>query len=103
MMMTSSALDPLNSRLARFLGFGSWVSFGLIAAGMLLEVLEISAHGAGPKLVSAGIVLLMALPILCVAKMGMCFLLRRELDFALVAALILAITIASTLFGLSTS
>lgn len=96
---TSGTLDPLNNRLARLLGLGSWVSFGLIAAGVTLEVLGINAHGAGTQLVSAGIVLLIAMPTLCVAKMGICFLFRRELDFAFIAALVLTITIASTLFG----
>jgi hypothetical protein len=93
--------DSLSNRLARLLGFGSGVSSGLIATGMLLDVLGIGAHGIGPQFVSAGIVLLIAMPTLCVANMGMCFLFHRELDFAFIAALVLTITIASTLFGAS--
>jgi uncharacterized membrane protein len=90
--------DRLNGRLAWLLGAGTWASCGLIATGMIL-----SASGASPRLgahfVSAGIVLLIALPALRVAMMGVWFLLSRELDFALVAALVLAIIIVSTLLG----
>ena len=91
--------DPLNSRLAWLLGAGSWASCGLIATGMIL-----SALGAGPRLegahfVLAGIVLLIALPALRVAMMGVWFLLSRELDFALVAALVFAVIVLSALLG----
>jgi uncharacterized membrane protein len=99
--MTISApgvADRLNRRLAWLLGTGTWVSCGLIMTGMVL-----SAFGAGPGLegrfVSAGIVLLIALPALRVAMMGVWFLLSRDLDFAFVAAFVLAIIIASALLG----
>jgi uncharacterized membrane protein len=93
------AADRLNRRLAWLLGAGSWASCGLIAVGMIL-----SASGAGPRwesahFVSAGIVLLIVLPALRVAMMGVWFLFSRDLAFALVAALVLAIIIASTLLG----
>jgi uncharacterized membrane protein len=93
------AADRLNRHLAWLLGAGSWASCGLIAAGMTL-----SAAGAGPRwegahFVSAGIVLLIVLPTLRVAMMGVWFLFSRDLAFALVAALVLAIIMASTLLG----
>jgi hypothetical protein len=100
--MTTSApgvADRLNSRLAWLLGVGTWASCGLITIGMVF-----SASGASPRLgaahfISAGIVLLIALPALRVAMMGVWFLLSRDLDFALVAAFVLAIIIVSTLLG----
>jgi uncharacterized membrane protein len=52
------------------------------------------------NLVSIGIVLLIALPTMRVATMCMWFLFRRHLDFALIAALVFAIIITSTLLGI---
>jgi uncharacterized membrane protein YfcA len=64
----------------------------------------LEALGASPPLesahfVSAGIVLLIALPALHVAMMGVWFLFSRDLDFAFVAAFVLAIIVASALIG----
>jgi hypothetical protein len=96
---TSGARDCLNSLLAWLLGLGSWASCGLIATGMVLRVLGVSARSGADHLVSTGIVLLIALPTMRVATIGVWFLFHRDLDFALIAALVLAIIIASTLLG----
>jgi uncharacterized membrane protein len=96
---TSRATDGLNRRLAWLLGYGSWASCSLMAMGMVLRMLGISARSGADHLVSAGIVIMIALPIMRVVVMGVCFLFRRERDFALIAAIVLAIVIASTLFG----
>jgi uncharacterized membrane protein len=66
---------------------------------MVLRWLGVSARSGADHLVSAGIVVLIALPIMRVVTMTVCFLLLRERDFALIAALVLAIIIASTLLG----
>jgi uncharacterized membrane protein len=66
---------------------------------MVLPALGVSARSGTDHLVSIGIVLLIALPTMRVATMGVWFLFHRDLDFALVAALVLAIIIASTLLG----
>ena len=100
--MTISApglADRMNNRLAWLLGAGTWVSCGLITAGMILSTLVASPRLEGAHFVSAGIVLLIALPALRVAMMGVWFLLGRDFAFALVAAFVLAIIIASTLLG----
>jgi hypothetical protein len=96
---TAGTSDGLNSRLARLLGLGSWASCALIAAGMVVRMSGVSALSVADHLVSAGIVLLIALPTLRVALMAVWFLFRRDLDFALIAALVLLIIIASTLLG----
>jgi uncharacterized membrane protein len=83
--------DRLNRHLAWLLGVGTLASCGLIATGMILPALG--------GLVSAGVVLLIALPALRVAWMGVSFLLSRDRDLALIAALVLAIIIFSTLLG----
>jgi uncharacterized membrane protein len=100
--MTTSApgvVDRLNSRLAWLLGAGTWASCGLIATGMILSALGASRRLGAEHFISAGIVLLIALPALRVAMMGVWFVLTRDLDFALVAAFVLAIIIGSTLLG----
>lgn len=104
--MTSSAPDApdrLNNRLARLLGFGTWTSCGLIAAGMVLPMLSASARTYAQHLVSTGIVLLIVLPTMRVVTMGAWFLFHRAFDFALIAALVLVIIIASTLLGAGTA
>jgi hypothetical protein len=96
---TSGSPDRLNSRLARLLAFGTWTSCGLIIAGMAAPALGLSLRLAGAYLVSTGIVLLIALPMVRVATMAVWFLLEGDRDFALIAALVLAIIAASTLLG----
>jgi Protein of unknown function (DUF1634) len=95
------APDRLNNRLAWLLGFGTWASCGLIAAGMVLPLLSASARSHAEHLVSTGIVLLIVLPMVRVATMGAWFLFHRDPDLALIAALVLVIIIASTLLGAS--
>jgi uncharacterized membrane protein len=52
-------------------------------------------------MVSIGIALLIALPTLRVATMGVWFLLHRDFDFALIASIVLAIIVISTLLGIA--
>ena len=96
---TSGTPDRLNSLLIRLLGLGSWLSCGLIATGMMFQVSSVSARSGADHLISTGIVLLIALPPMRVATMGMWFLVHRDFSFALIAVLVLAIIIASALLG----
>jgi hypothetical protein len=96
---TSASSDRLNSRLARLLVLGTWTSCGLILIGMVLPALGASLRPGSAYFVSTGIVLLIALPPLRVATMAVWFLFNDDRDFALIAALVLAIMVASTLLG----
>ena len=96
---TSGTSDCLNNRLAWLMGLGSWASCGIIATGMVLPAFGVSGRSGADHLVSTGIVVLIALPSLRVATMGAWFLFHRDSDFALIAAFVLAIIIASTLLG----
>jgi hypothetical protein len=91
--------DGMNSYLARLLGVGSWSSVGLIAVGMVMETPHLHAPIDGARVVSVGIVLLLTLPPLGVLFAATGFLLRKERDFALIALVVLAITVASIAFG----
>jgi hypothetical protein len=96
---TADGTGRLNNRLAQLLGFGTWGSCGLIAWGMTWRLLNAGAPLRAEHLVSSGIVLLIVLPIVRVAMLVTWFLFRRDLDFALIAALVLVIMLASTLLG----
>jgi len=67
--------------------------------GMLSPEFGLSQRLGGAHFVSTGIVLLIMLPTVRVATMAVWFLINADRDFALVAALVLAIIVASTLFG----
>lgn len=98
---TPDVPDRLNKRLMQLMGFGTWLSSGFIAAGMVLPALSAGARSEAEHLVSVGIVLLIVLPAVRVATMGTWFLFHGDPDFALVAVLVLALIIASTLLGAS--
>jgi hypothetical protein len=89
----------INTYLARLLGVGSWSSIGLIAVGTAMETLHLRALIDGASVVSAGIVLLLALPPLGVLSVAIGFMLSRDRSFALIAWVVLAITVASIAFG----
>jgi uncharacterized membrane protein len=98
-VLTSGAPDRLNNRLARLLVLGTWTSCGFIMIGMALPALGASLRFVSADFVSAGIVFLIALPTVRVATMAVWFLFNGDRDFALIAALVLAIIIASSLLG----
>ena len=103
MLSTSPSSDRLNSRLARLLVLGTWTSCGLIVIGIVLPALGASLRPASAYFVSTGIVLLIALPPARVATMAVWFLFNDDRDFALIAALVLAIIVASTLLGVGSA
>ena len=99
MFSTSASSDRLNNRLARLLVLGTWTSCGFILIGIVLPALGGSMRPGSAYFVSTGIVLLIALPTVRVATMAVWFLFNDDHDFALIAALVLAIIVASTLLG----
>jgi hypothetical protein len=99
MLSTSASSDRLNSRLARLLVLGTWTSCGLIMIGTALPALAASPRFVSADFVSTGIVLLIALPTVRVATMAVWFLFNDDRDFALIAALVLAIIVTSTLLA----
>ena len=90
----------LDDRLARLLNAGTWASCVLIAAGWAIALAPSSrALVERLHLASIGIVLLIVLPVVRVAVMGLWFWIHRERRFALFAALVLAIIGLSTALG----
>jgi uncharacterized membrane protein len=103
MFSTSASSDRLNNRLARLLVLGTWISCGLILIGVVLPALGASLRPGSSYFVSTGIVLLIALPPVRVATTAVWFLFNDDRDFALIAALVLAIIVASSLLGIGSA
>ena len=102
-------LSRLETLLAGLLQYGSWLAAGAIALGLALATLDAPAgtsNLAGPpniRLATAGIALLILLPVLRVSLMLIAFLRERDYRLALAAVLVLAIILAGIMFGLRTA
>ena len=97
---TSSLPDRLNTRLARLLALGTLTSCALIMIGMLSSALGLSRDWAARIWSRPELIFLIALPTTRVATMAVWFLRNGDRQFALVAACVLAIIVASTLLGI---
>jgi uncharacterized membrane protein len=89
----------LDESLARLLKWGTWLSCALIAVGIALPLVMIHIGLARVNLVSVGIWLLITLPVLRVALMGLWFVVYRDVPFAVAAALVLCIIVLSAILG----
>jgi uncharacterized membrane protein len=89
----------LDLRLAALLSHGTWIASVLIAAGLALPLIGVNPARGGVQLVTAGIAVIIALPVLRVIVMCVSFLHERDLGFAAVAAFVLAIIAISLIIG----
>ncbi len=80
--------------VARVLQAGAWGSFALIAAGLAADL---AAPAVGSWLVKAGMVLLLATPVLRIVAALICFLQEGDRKYALVSLGVLAIVVAASL------
>lgn len=90
--------DPLERRLARMLGLGTWIGLGVAALGFLLSL----RLAVGAAVEMAGVAVFILLPVLRVAVMLATFARRRDWTFAAVAALVLIVIALSAVLGLRT-
>lgn len=84
----------LERRLAIVLRVGTWSASAVVGAGLVLS---------STNVVTAGIGLFIALPIVCVALMLLWFLRRRDYRIALVAALVLTVIAVAFVAGMRSS
>lgn len=84
----------LERRLAVVLQVGTWSASAVVGAGLVLS---------STNVVTAGIGLFIALPIVCVALMLLWFLRRRDYRIALVAALVLTVIAVAFVAGMRSS
>jgi uncharacterized membrane protein len=96
----------LERLLALVLQWGTWLACAVIAVGLILAL-----HGwpadthalpmlTGAHVVTAGIALLILLPVLRVALMLIVFVIERDYRFGAIAALVLAIIFLGILVGM---
>jgi len=96
-------LEPL---LAWILHYGSWVASAAISAGLLLALVDSRAgtHNLAvvdnSRIVTAGILLFILLPVLRVALMLIVFLRERDYRFGGLAALVLVIIFLGFVLGM---
>jgi uncharacterized membrane protein len=106
-MNTDLARHPrLERLLAAVLQYGTWLASGVIALGLALALIGGPAdpHAlpmlTGAHVVTAGIALLILLPVLRVALMLIVFVLERDYRFGAIAALVLMIIALGIVLGM---
>jgi uncharacterized membrane protein len=98
--------ERLEGMLARLLNYGTWFSSAVTALGLALVLVEgylgVSALGrpSGTTIVTAGIALLIMLPVLRLALMLVVFLRERDYMFGIVTAAVLTIIAFGTALGI---
>jgi uncharacterized membrane protein len=102
----SSKSFPMEPLLAWVLHYGSWVASAAISAGLLLALIDSRAgtHNLAVvdnmRIVTAGILLFILLPVLRVALMLIVFLRERDYRFSGLAALVLVIIFLGCVLGM---
>jgi uncharacterized membrane protein len=95
----------LDRLLAKLLRSGTWIASMAIASGLVwagVSGARGSGNAAGLRLATAGIGLLILLPMVRVSVMLVVFLRGRDYRLAIAAALVLAITLVGILVGIRT-
>ena len=82
--------------LSLTLKFGAYTAFALIVAGLLLQL----AVPWGTKVASAGLLVLLATPVLRIVAAGAQFLRERDFKYALVSFGVLAIVVLAYVLGI---
>jgi len=95
--VSARAGQGLEMRLAALLRAGTWAACLVVAAGMALGMYDAPA---GARVVNAGIVLFIALPVARLLAMLAAFARQRDWRYALIVALVLAIIAAGLALGL---
>jgi uncharacterized membrane protein len=93
-----SESSSLEDRLGSLLGKGTWLGCAAIAVGLAVQLFDERA-ALGNGLISAGIGIIIALPILRVAAMLEYFARRKEARFAVVCAVVLVVVAVGVLLG----
>jgi len=103
--MTGGASHQLERTLAATLYWGTWLASSAVAVGMTLALLESRTLGEttirrDTRITTVGIAMFVLLPIVRVAVMLFAFLRDRDYRFAVIAGLVLTITLLGLLVGL---
>ena len=101
--MSTKKIRPvrIESLLARVLNVGTWLASVVIGAGLVLSLFnERTPFSTGAQVVTAGIGLLVLLPILRVILMLTIFVKERDYQFAAAAAVVLLTIFAGFAIGI---
>lgn len=93
----TSGLSDIELILALFLRVGSIVAAGLMAAGLVDMVLWEAQ--IAPKLITAGIIVLVSTPVMRVMVAGVIFIKERDWRFALFSLVVLLAVILGAVIG----
>jgi uncharacterized membrane protein len=96
--MISGPASPaaLEQFLSRLLSYGTYVASGVIAFGL---VVAFDSNQLGSRIATAGIALLIVLPVARVGAMLIFFLSTKDHRFSAIASLVLVIIVLSYLVG----
>ena len=90
-------IHPIEMVLARLLRLGSVIAAALLALGICIMAAGLT--GLAPKLITAGLLVLLGTPILRVAAASVIFIKDREWHFALFSIVVLCAMGAGIYFG----
>jgi uncharacterized membrane protein len=96
----------LDQLLARVLQRGTWLGSTVIALGLALPIIGESGASSAiicTRIVTAGIALLIVLPLLRVFLMLIVFVCERDFRFSAIAMLVLAIIVLGSVLGVAYS
>jgi uncharacterized membrane protein len=82
--------------LAGLLRYGTWLASGVIGSGLAMSLVGLS----GARVVAAGVVLFIALPVLRVLVMVAVFMRDRDYRLAIIAATVLMTIVAGFAIGI---
>lgn len=105
-MSTDLARRPkLDLLLAKVLLRGTWLGSSIIALGLVLPMTGWSGASSMicTEITTAGIALLIALPLLRVLLMLIVFIRERDLRFSAIAMLVLAIILLGSVLGVASA
>ena len=95
----------LELHLARLLHHGTWLASAIIAAGLVVTLVQEQSAERGVAtmpIVLAGIAIFILLPVFRVVLMLIVFVRERDYRFAAVALIVLSIVVAGFLVGMFT-
>jgi hypothetical protein len=96
----------LDELLAKVLLQGTWIGSSIIALGLALPMTGWSGASSatiGTEITTAGIALLIALPVLRVLLMLIVFIRKRDLRFSAIAMLVLAVILLGSVLGVASA
>jgi len=94
-------LEPsLERLLASVLYYGTWLASAVIAVGLAMAL--IGGHPWAMRVVTAGILLLILLPVIRVTLMLIVFVRERDYRFGAIAAVVLAFIVLGFVLGART-